>query len=181
MAALLGEIGDGAAGILRQVRRDRNLHAIPVRDAAPVVEAVAFDIGADAVARLFQMQAFDHGRHAAGLHPLRHQVLQRVGTGGVGMGVAIDIDAARLGVGDHLQAARGLAPIVHAGAFEMHDLDMDLADLRDMDRFLDRFDHMVRFIADMGEVTAIVFFHDIAERDHLVRRGVGTGRGEQAR
>ena len=113
-----------------RLRRDRNLHAVPGRDAAPVVEAVARDVGADARARLRLPQPLEHRRHAAGLHPLRQQVLQRIGAGGVGVGVAIDVEAARPGVGDHLQRGRGLAPVVDAGALEVHDLDMDAARAR---------------------------------------------------
>ncbi len=51
---------------------------------------------------------------------------------------------------------------------------------RDLDRLLDRFDHLVRFIADMGEVAGVVALHHVTERDHLVRLRVGAGRGEQA-
>ena len=134
--ARLASESDGAAGELRQVRRDRDLHAVPGRDAAPVVQAVALDVGADVCARLGELQPLEHRRHAAGLHPLRQQVLQRVGAGGIGIGVAIDVEAARLGVGDHLERLARLAPVVGARAFEMHDLDMDAARVRDVDRLL---------------------------------------------
>ena len=89
----------------------------------------------------------DHGLDTAGLHPWRQDVLQRVRARGIGIGIAIDVDAARLGVGDHGQRLRGLAPIVHAGAFEVHDLDMHAALLADRDRFRDRLDHFVGLVA----------------------------------
>ena len=53
---------------------------------------------------------------------------------------------------DHRERRRGLAPIVDARALEMHDLDMHAALLGDGDGFLDRLDHFVRFIAQVGEI-----------------------------
>ena len=62
----------------------------------------------------------------------------------------------------------------------MHDLDMDAAHFGDLDRFLDRLQHLVRLVADVGEVRAVVTLDDMAERDHFLGRGVGAGRSEQA-
>ena len=50
----------------------------------------------------------------------------------------------------------------------MHDLDMDAACLGDRDRLLDRLDHLVRFVAQVGEVAGVVALEHVAERDHLV-------------
>ncbi len=121
-----------------------------------------------------------HRLDAAGLHPLRHQVLERIAAGRVRVGIAVDVEAARLGGRDHLQRPFGLAPIVGAGAFEVHDLDMHAALLGDLDCFRERVEHLVRFVAQMREVAGIVALHHAAERDHLVRLGVRAGRGEQA-
>ena len=63
----------------------------------------------------------------------------------------------------------------------MHDLDMHAALFADCDRFLDRLDHFVRFIAQMGEIAGVVALEHVAERDHFVGRRVGAGRREQAR
>ena len=128
-----------------------------------------------------ELQSLEHRRHAAGLHPLRQQVLQRVGAGGIGVGVAIDVEAARLGGGDHLQRLPRLAPVVGARAFEMHDLDMDAASFRDVDRLLQRLDHLAGLVAQMGEVAGVVALQHMAERRHLVRPGIGAGRREQPR
>ena len=176
LAALGGERADGAAGMLRQVGRDRDLHAVPRRDAAPVVEPVARDVGADALARLGSFEPLEHRRHAAGLHPLRHQILQRIAAGGIGIGIAVDVEAARLGGRDHVERARGLAPVVGARAFEVHDLDMHAACLGDGDRFLHRFQHLVRFVAEVSEVAGVVALEHAAERDHLVGLRIGAGR-----
>jgi hypothetical protein len=80
-----------------------------------------------------------------------------------------------------MSSARGLAPIVCSRALEVHDLDVDAARLGNRDRFLDRFQHLVRFVANMGEVAAIVALDHAAERDHLLGLRVGAGRGEQSR
>ena len=125
-------------------------------------------------------EPLQHRLDAAGLHPLRQEVLERVAAGGIGIGIAVDVEPARLGRGDHVERARGLAPIVHARAFEVHDLDMDAALLRDLDRLRDRLQHLVRLVANVGEVAGIVALDHAAERDHLVRLGIGAGGGEQA-
>lgn len=112
-------------------------------------------VGANALARLGEAQALQHGRHPAGLDPLRHQVLQRIAAGGIRIGIAIDFEPARLGLRNHVERARGLAPVVHPRALEMHDLDMHAAVLRHIDRFCERLDHVVGFISQMGEIARV--------------------------
>ena len=63
----------------------------------------------------------------------------------------------------------------------MHDLDVDAALVGDVDRLLHGFQHLVRFVAQVGEVAGVVALEHVAERFHLVRLGVGAGRREQAR
>ena len=134
------------------------------------------------VARLGELQPLEHRRHAAGLHPLRQQVLQRIGAGGVRVGVAIDVEAARLGVGDHLERGFGLAPVVGARAFEMHDLDMHVAVLGDVDRLLHGVEHLVRLVAQMGEVGRRCGASARGRTPRISSAlGVGAGRREQAR
>ena len=58
---------------------------------------------------------------------------------------------------------------------------MHAAGLGDGDRFLDRFQHCVRFVADVSEVAGVMALDDAAERDHLGGLRVGAGRGEQPR
>ena len=142
---------------------------------------VAGDVGADFLPRFVLPKPRDHRLDTAGLHPWRQNVLQRVRARGIRIGIAIDVDAARLGVGDHGQRLRGLAPIVHAGAFEMHDLDMHAALLADRYCLRDRLDHFVGLVAQMGEIAGIVPLEHMAERDHLGGLRVGAGRREQAR
>ena len=83
-------------------------------------------------------QSIEHRFDSARLHPGRQNVLQRIGAGGIGIGIAIDVEPARLGGGDHLQRLCGLAPIVCAGALEMDDLDMHAALLGHVDRLRER-------------------------------------------
>ena len=85
-----GERADGLARMSRQVRRDRDLHAVPGRDAAPIVEPV---VGRSrrGCARAFRATpAAPASPRCRRLHPWRQQVLQRVAAGGIGIGVAID-------------------------------------------------------------------------------------------
>ncbi len=63
----------------------------------------------------------------------------------------------------------------------MHDLDMDAARLRHVDRFLDRLEHLARLVAQMREVGGVVFLQEPAEGVHLVRPRIGARRREQAR
>ena len=63
----------------------------------------------------------------------------------------------------------------------MHDLDVHAADIGDLDRLFERFQHLVRFIAQVREVAGVVALDRVAQRDHLVRPRVGAGRGEQPR
>ena len=51
----------------------------------------------------------------------------------------------------------------------MHDLDMDAAGLGDRDRFFDRLQHLVRFVAQVGEVAGVMALDHLAQRDHLRR------------
>ena len=92
-AARRGELADRLPGVLRQMRRDRDLHAVPGRDAAPIVEPVALDLGADALAGFRQRETRQHRLQPTRLNPLRQQVLERVAAGRVGVGVAIDGEA----------------------------------------------------------------------------------------
>ena len=98
-------------------------------------------------------EARQHRLVAADLHPGRQQVLQRVGAGGIRVGVAIDVATLGARPLDHAEDRRRLAPIVDARAFQMDDLDMDAGRAGDGDRLLDPFEHLVRFVADMGEVS----------------------------
>ena len=127
-----------------------------------------------------QREPLQHGVDAARLHPLRQQVLERIAAGGVRIGVAVDVEPARLGGRDHVERARRLAPVVRARALEVHDLDVHAAGLGDRDRLLDRFQDLARFVAQMREVAGIVPLDHVAERDHLVGLRVGARRGEQA-
>ena len=68
-----------------------------------------------------------HRLQAADLHPGRQQVLQRIGAGGIGIGVTIDLAALARAASIIRQDLRRLAPIVDARAFQMDDLDMDPA------------------------------------------------------
>ena len=61
----------------------------------------------------------------------------------------------------------------------MDDLDMDAAAAGDVDRLLDRFDDLVRFVADMGEIGGVVALDDLAQRDDLGALGIAAGRREQ--
>jgi hypothetical protein len=54
-----------------------------------------------------------------------------------------------------MSSARSLAPVVHSRAFEMHDLDVDAAFLRNVDSFRDRFQHVVGFIAQVSEIARV--------------------------
>jgi hypothetical protein len=136
------------------------------------------DIGADARACVREPEPLQHRLDAAVLYPLRHQVLERVAAGGIGIEIAVDVEAARLGSCDHVERTRRLAPVVHAGALEVHDLDVHVADVGDLDRLFERFQHLARFIAQVREVAGVVTLDHAAERNHLVRLGVGAGRGE---
>ena len=179
-AALARQFGDAAARVLRQMRRYRNPNAIPVRNTAPVVEAIARDLGADPRARLRQRQTRQHVGHAAGLHPLRQQIFQRIAADIIRIGIAIDVDAARLGRGDHVQGLCRFPPVVEAGAFEVHDLDVNLAGFRDVDRFLQRVEDLVQFVAQMREIAAVMALHDAAQRDDFVCGRIRARRREQA-
>ena len=61
----------------------------------------------------------------------------------------------------------------------MDDLDMDAAGSGDVDRLLDRFDDLVRLVADMGEIGGVVALQDLAQRDDFVALGIAAGRREQ--
>src|SRR6185295_19925156 len=89
--SLARELRDRAAGILRQVRRNRYLHALPRRYATPVVESIAFDVVAYAFASVPALEALEHRVHATGLHPLRQQILEGIAARRVGMGIAVDV------------------------------------------------------------------------------------------
>jgi len=65
------------------------------------------------------------------------KILQRVGAGGVGVGVAIDVAALRAGFLDASEDLRRLAPIVDPRAFQMHDLDVDRKRARHRDGLFD--------------------------------------------
>ncbi len=112
---------------------------------------------------------------------MRKNVFQRIAACGVGIGVAVDVDAARTRIIEHGQNARDLAPVVGTRALEMHDLDMDTARCTDIDRFLDRFLYTVRLIAYVGEVAGVVASQHVRERDHFFPPGVRTGCRKQAR
>ena len=51
----------------------------------------------------------------------------------------------------------------------MHNLDMDAAFVGDVDGLLHRFDDLVRFVAQMGEIAGVVTLEDVAERLHFIR------------
>ena len=101
------------------------------------------DLRLNAPPRLGQGEPCEHRLIAADLHPGRQQVLQRVGAGGVGIGVAIDVAALGPRLFDAIEDLRRLAPIVDPRAFQMHDLDMDRISTRHRDRLLDRLEHLV--------------------------------------
>ena len=63
----------------------------------------------------------------------------------------------------------------------MDDLDMDTASPGDVDRFLDRRDDVVRFVAEVSEVGSVTTLQYIAERDHFGAVGIAAGRREQPR
>ena len=130
-------------------------------------------------AHLRLLEPLEHRRHAAGLHPLRQEVLQRVGACGIGIGVAVDVEAARLRIRDHLERGPGLAPVVGARALEVHDLHMHAAGFGHVDRLLHRVEHVIGLVAQVGEVGGVVRLQHAAERVHLGGPGVGARRGEQ--
>ena len=160
------------------MRRDRDLHAIPGWNASPIVEPVAIDFGADARSCLGQRQTRQHRLQPVRLNPLRQQVLQRVAARRIGIGVAIDGEALLPRRLDHRQDLRGFTPIVEPRAFEMDDLDMYTAGPGNVDRLLDRFDDVVRFIAQVGEIGGIVALQHIAQCHHLGAVGIAAGRRE---
>ena len=63
----------------------------------------------------------------------------------------------------------------------MHDLDMDWVGARDRDRLLDGFEHPVRLVPDMREISGLVLRDDGAQRHDLGRLGERAWRREQAR
>ena len=63
----------------------------------------------------------------------------------------------------------------------MHHLDMHAALLGHLDRLRERFQNVIRFIAQVGEVTGVVALEHVAERDHLSRLRIRAGWREQAR
>ncbi len=62
----------------------------------------------------------------------------------------------------------------------MHDLHVHLASFGNLDGFRERRYHVVRFIAQMGEVAGVVSLQHPAKRDHLFRLRIRSGSGEQA-
>ena len=138
------------------------------------------DLGLDPRPRLRQGEPRQHRRVAADLDPGRQQVLQRVGAGGIGVGVAIDVAARGARLVDAVEDLRRLAPIVDPRAFQMHDLDMDREGSGSRDCLLDRLQHPVRLVADMGEIAGVVTRHDRDEGHDLGGLGKAAGRGEQA-
>ncbi len=139
------------------------------------------DLGADARAGFGKREPRQHRFEAAHLNPGGQQILQRVGTGGIGVGVAIDITACGPRRLDHGQDLRRLAPIVDTRALQVDDLDMNPAIAGEVDRFLDAFEHLVRFVSDMGEISRLVALQHGAERKHLRGLGKAAGRREQTR
>jgi N-acyl-D-amino-acid deacylase len=101
------------AGYFTHLRDEANKVIDAVAEAIEIAERCGVHVEIVAEPR-------QHRLDAARLHPWRQQVLQRVRSGGIGIGIAVDVEAARPGVGDHAERGRGLTPIVHAGAFEMH-------------------------------------------------------------
>jgi hypothetical protein len=175
VSPLCCELRYRAPGILRQVRRDRDLHAVPRRDAPPVIEAVPLDVRADALAGLLAWQALEHRFQAPCLHPLRHEIFQGIAAGRVRIRIAIDGKPAPLRRFDAFERSRRLAPVVQARAFEVDDLDVDAAGLRDVDRFVHRFEDLVRLVAKVREVARVVALEHLAQRNHLLARGVSAG------
>src|SRR5437588_235989 len=82
------------------------------------------------------------------------------------MRVAIDRQPALPCRVDTLQCFSRFTPVVGSGAFQMDDLDVDAARLGDVDGFIHRFEQLVRFIANVGEVTGAVALQNAAQRDH---------------
>ena len=114
-APLARHVGDGAPGVLRQVGRDRDAHRVPRRDAPEVVEAVGLDVDRQAGPHVRLAKAPEHGVDAALLQPGRQQVDQRIARRRVGVGVAVDGDAAPARRRQGLEQAPGAAPVVGAG------------------------------------------------------------------
>ena len=51
----------------------------------------------------------------------------------------------------------------------MHDLDVHAAFLRNVDGFRKRLQHLVQFVAQVGEIARVVSLEHPAKRDDLIR------------
>ena len=120
------------------------------------------DLGLDPRPHLGQSEPRQHRLVAADLHPGRQKIFERVGAGGIGVSVAINVAALAARAIEPVQDLRGLSPIVYARTFQMHDLDMDRKGARHRDRLLDGVEHLVRLVADMGEIGRLVAGDDSA-------------------
>ena len=63
----------------------------------------------------------------------------------------------------------------------MHDLDMHPSGAGEIDRLGDRREHLVRLVADMGEIGGVVALQHGAEGEHFGKRGEAARRREQTR
>jgi hypothetical protein len=179
-AALARPGGDGLAGELRRVRRDRDTDRVPILDSAEIVEPVRCDLLADAraVGRIGEPRL--HLGKIVALHPARQQILQRIARRRIGILVAIDRDAGFAGAVQALEKLAGAAPIIEARELHMHDLHMNPRRAPDGDRLVERVEHRVRLVAQMGEIAPAFRLHDLRQRDHLVGGGKSAGRREKA-
>ena len=69
--------------------------------------------------------------------------------------------------------------LLHTRTFEMNHLHMDLASAGDVNGLLQRCHHAIGFIAQMGEVGALVLLDQLGQLQHFIGLGIGAGRGEQ--
>ena len=147
----------------------------PRTGCGPSCSSRRLDIGANFFARIRKSQPFQHRRHAAGLHPLRQEVLQRVRARRVRVGVAVDIEAARFCIGDHRRACCAL-PQSSVPEHLKCTIRPMRASLGDVDRLLHwRRAPSLDSSAEMGEIAGVMALQHTAEGFHLVRLCVGPG------
>ena len=103
---------------------------------------------------------------------VRHEDGDRRAPGVVGIGVGGDVDAARPRRLDQRNRLGRLAPHAHGAELDVGNLHRDVRAFADSDRFLQRVEALVRFVANMRHVDAAVAGDDPGELDQLRRLAV---------
>ena len=93
---------------------------------------------------------------------------------------AVILQAVVAGFFDEAGGGVDLAPVGLLAGLEVRNVAGQVAAAGDLDHFLDRFDQLVAFVADVAGVEAAVLADDCGDRDQLVGLGVCAGHVLQA-